>query len=164
MGRAIGTLQQELNNDYDTAEEWLLHYQERLKQYYKDLSYIRSETQMPEVFVRTGPGNVVMQKVISLAELEKRERWLIVVEMVQDMLGPKKLLFLELRRKAADKNKKVNGREVWRSYVQVHYSDEMSKLHSITSDKFWLHDNTITNWWIEIVSLVRIVALKKGCL
>jgi len=164
MGRAVGALQQELNNDYDTAEEWLLHYQVRLTQYYKDLSCIRSETQMPEVFVRTGPGNVVMQKVISLAELEKRERWLIVVEMVQDMLGPKKLLFLELRRKAANKNKKVNGREVWRSYVQVHYSDEMSKLYSITSDKFWLHDNTITNWWIEIVSLVRIVALKKGCL
>jgi hypothetical protein len=154
----------ELKKDYNTAEEWLLYYQDRLKEYYKDLNYIRSETQTPEVFVQTGPGNTVMQKVISLAELEKRERWLIVVEMVRDMLGPKKTLFLQLRCKAAHINKTVNGREVWRNYVQVHYAEEMARQHSTTSDKFWLHDNTITNWWNEIVGLVRLVALKKGCL
>lgn len=154
----------ELKKDYKTAEEWLLYYQDRLKEYYKDLNYISSETHLPEIFVKTGPGDSVMQKVISLAELEKRERWLIVVEMVRDMLGPKKALFLQLRCKAAHINKTVNGREVWRNYVQVHYAEEMAKQYHTSTDKFWLHDNTITNWWNEIVSLVRLVALKKGCL
>jgi hypothetical protein len=163
-GVEMASILQELEKDYDTAAEWLLYYQDRLTQYYKDLNYIHDETHMPEVFVDTGPGNVVVQKVISLTELDKTEQWLITVELVQGMLGPKKRLFLELRRQAAHINKTVNGREVWRNYVQSHYAEEMAREYSTTPDKFWLHDNTITNWWNEIVGLVRLVALKKGCL
>jgi len=57
-------IQKELKKDYNTAEGWLLYYQDRLKEYYKDLNYIGSETHLPEVFVKTGPGNSVMQKVL----------------------------------------------------------------------------------------------------
>ena len=70
---------------------------------------------------------MVLHKVISLAELDQTERWLITVEMVQEMLGPKKRLFLELRRRAAHQHKTVNGREVWRNYVQTHYANNMAK-------------------------------------
>jgi hypothetical protein len=118
---------------------------------------------MPEVFVDTGPGNVVVQKVISLTELDKTEQWLITVELVQGMLGPKKRLFLELRRQAAHKNKTVNGREVWRNYVQSHYAEEMARAYNGVPEKFWLSDRTLTIWWREIVDLVRLVALKRGC-
>jgi len=159
----IGILK-EIKKDYTTAEEWLLYYPARLKQYHSDLNYISTETRVPEACVSAGYGNVVLQKVISLAELEKTERWLIAIEIVHSMLGPKKSLFLELRRKAAYINKTVNGREVWRSFVQTHYSETMAEEYNTTLDKFWLHDNTITHWWNEIVSLVRLVALKKGCL
>lgn len=165
LNREVGLeLLKDIKEDYNTAEEWLLYYPARLKQYYIDLNYISTETRVSEVFVNTGYGNVVMQKVISLAELEKTERWLIAIELVQDTLGPKKALFLELRRKAAYLNKTVNGREVWRSFVQTHYSEAMAQEYNTTLDKFWLHDNTITHWWSEIVSLVRLIALKKGCL
>jgi hypothetical protein len=70
----MASILQELENDYVTFAEWLLYYQDRLKQYYKDLNYFPDETHMPEVFVDTGHGNVVVQKVISLAELDKTER------------------------------------------------------------------------------------------
>lgn len=163
--KAVGLkILEEIKNDYETAAEWLLYYPARFKQYHDDLNYICNEKRMSEVAVNSGYGNVVVQKVISLAELEKTERWLIVIELVHGMLGPKKSLFLQLRRKAGYINKKVNGREVWRSFVQTHYSEEMAKEYNTTLDKFWLHDNTITHWWNEIVSLVRLVALKKGCL
>ncbi|WP_215828983.1 hypothetical protein [Pelorhabdus rhamnosifermentans] len=109
-------IMQELKNDDTTAEEWLLYYPARLKQYYQDLNYISTETNRPEVFARSEPANVVVQKVVSLAEMERTERWLIVIELVQAMLSPKKLLFLEIRRKAVDKRQTVNGHEVWRNY------------------------------------------------
>jgi hypothetical protein len=157
-------IMQELKNDYTTAEEWLLYYPARLKQYYQDLNYISSETNRPEVFARSEPTNVVIQKVISLAELEQTEKWLLVIETVQSMLPPKKSLFLEIRRKAADKRQTVNGHEVWRNYVQRHYADEMVKLYGSTPEKFWLSDCSITKWWQGIVGLVRIIALKKRCL
>ena len=162
---ANASILQELDQDFDTAEEWLLYYPERLKLYYQDLNYISGGgIASPEVFAQTGPGNIVLHKVISLSELDKTEKWLITVEMVQEMLGPKKRLFLDLRRKAADRKKTVNGREVWRSYVQKHYADELARLYNGVPEKFWLNDNTITNWWNEIVELLRLVALKRGCL
>ncbi|MCE5286963.1 MAG: hypothetical protein LLG02_14115 [Pelosinus sp.] len=161
---ALKNVIQELKNDYDTAEEWLLFYPERLKQYYSDLNYIHDENRMHEVNVPTGPGNVVLQKVVSLAELDATEKWLITVELFESMLGPKKKLFLELRRKAAGRRKTVNGREVWRNYVQSHYAEEMGRQNFTSPNKFWLHDNTITNWWDEMVELLRLVALKRGCL
>ncbi len=158
------TILQELKSDYDTAEEWLLNYSARRKQYYQDLNYISNETNRPEVFARSEPANVVIQKVISLAELDQTEQWLIVIELVETILSPKKKLFLEMRRKAADKRKMVNGREVWRNYVQRHYADEMVKIYGFTPEKFWLSDNTITNWWSQIVGLAQMIALKKRCL
>lgn len=159
----MSSILQELKNDFVTAEEWLLYYPERLRQYYQDLNYITNETVVPETFVSSGPGNIVLQKVVSMAELEKTEKWLLAVEMVHDILGPKKLLFLELRRRASSKKKTVNGREVWRGYVQQHYAEEMARRYNSKTDKFWLSDHSITIWWQEIVGLMRLVALKKEC-
>jgi hypothetical protein len=154
---------QELSKDYDIAEEWLLNYDARKKQYYSDLGYIRDEDSRPEVFIRTGPGNVVMQKVISLAELDRTENWLITVELVESLFGPKKKMFLAVRREAKRMNMTVNGREVWRTYVQRHYAEEMSKLYNCPPEKFWLSDRAIMYWWKSMIELTRILALKRGC-
>ena len=164
LGLDSSTILKELKSDYDTSEEWLLYYPTRLKQYYQDLNYISTETNRPEVFARSEPANVVIQKVISLAELDKTEQWLIVIELVETMLAPKKKLFLDIRRQAAKQRKMVNGHEVWRNYVQRHYADEMVKIYGSSPEKFWLHDNTITNWWSQIVGLAQLIASKKRCL
>jgi hypothetical protein len=97
---ANANILQELDQDFDTAEEWLLYYPERLKLYYQDLNYISGGgIAPPEVFAQVGPSNIVLHKVVSLSELDKTEKCPITVEMVQDMLGPKKRLFLDLRRR-----------------------------------------------------------------
>jgi len=154
----------ELDQDFETAAEWLLFYEDRKKQYFIDLNYIRDERSMPEVFVRAGAtGNVVLQKVISQAELDETEKWLITVELLENMLGPKKKVFLEIRRTARRNNRTVNGHEVWRSYVQKRYAEEMAKQYSTSIDKFWISEDTITLWWKSIVATTRLLAYKKGC-
>jgi hypothetical protein len=158
------SIYQELNNDYKVAEDWLLNYEARKKQYYSDLGYIRDENSRPEVFIRTGPGNIVMQKVISLAELERTENWLITVELVESLFGPKKTVFLAVRRSAKRMNQTVNGREVWRTYVQQHYANEMAKIYSAPHEKFWLSDRAIMYWWKSMVDLTQLIALKRGCM
>jgi len=155
----------EIGQDFETAAEWLLFYEDRKKQYYIDLNYIRDESSMPEVFVRTGTtGNVVLQKVISQAELDKTEKWLLTIEMVESMLGPKKKTFLEVRREARKKNRTVNGHEVWRGYVQQRYAEQMAKFNNSNMiDRWWLGDRTITVWWQELVALTRLLAYKRSC-
>jgi len=153
----------ELDQDFETAAEWLLFYEDRKKQYFSDLNYIRDERSMPEVYVRTGAGNIVLQKVISQAELDETEKWLITVELVENMLGPKKKVFLEVRRAARRKNCTVNGHEVWRGYVQKKYAEEMAKQYNASIDKFWISEDSITLWWKSIVATTRLLAYKKGC-
>ncbi|MBP2654986.1 MAG: hypothetical protein H6Q73_2555 [Firmicutes bacterium] len=154
----------EISQDFETAAEWLLFYEDRKKQYYSDLNYIRDERSMPEVFVRTGTtGNVVIQKVISLEELEQTEKWLLTVELVESILGPKKKTFLAIRREARRKNRKINGHEVWRGYVQRRFAEEMSNIYQVPSDKFWLSEDSITLWWKNMVATARLLAYKTGC-
>jgi len=154
----------EIGQDFETAAEWLLFYEDRKKQYFSDLNYIQDERSMPEVYVRTGAGNVVMQKVVRLAELERAEKWLLTIELVESMLGPKKRTFLDVRREARQKNMTVNGHEVWRVYVQRHYAERMAELNNSSMiDRWWISDQTLTSWWKEIVGLTRILAYKRGC-
>jgi len=155
----------ELNKDYETAAEWLLFYEDRKRQYYNDLNYIREESVFHEVCVKTGTGDVVLHKVISQTELDENEKWLLAIELVESMLGPKKKVFLDIRRVARRKNKTVNGHEVWRGYVQTNYAEKMAELNeSRMVDRWFLSDRTITVWWQELVELTRLVALKRGCL
>jgi hypothetical protein len=39
-GVGMASILQELESYYNTSAEWLLYYQDRLRQYYKDLNYI----------------------------------------------------------------------------------------------------------------------------
>lgn len=155
---------QQLIKDFETAAEWLLFYEDRLKQWQRDCYVIREEINAPEIFVRTGStGNIVMQKILSLAELDKTEQWLLTIELVQSMLGPKKKTFLAVRRAARRMNKTINGHEVWRGYAQVNYAKAMATAYRTTPDKFWLSDHTITNWWKQLVELTQKIAYKRGC-
>ncbi|HWP50836.1 MAG TPA: hypothetical protein VN626_03970 [Clostridia bacterium] len=158
---------QELNKDFETAAEWLLFYEDRLRQWEQDSRYIREEIAGSNmdwcVTASTGTGDGVVYKVISIEELERQEKWLLTVELVHEMLSPKKQVFLAVRRAARRKNQTVKGHEVWRGYVQTQYAEDMAKKYGATPDKFWLTDKTITEWWRELVELTRCIAYKRGC-
>lgn len=144
----------ELEAYLQEAEEWLLNYTARLRQWQIDSNSIREESNTPEVYVRTGPGgNIVVQKIVSLAQLDYAENWLLAVEAVVESLDDERKEFLAVRRDANLKmrEKKVKGCPAWRGYVKTNYPFQT------------LTDKMISDWWINMVELMRLVALKRGC-
>lgn len=159
---------QELRKDYRTAEEWLIFYRERKEQYYDDMRYIRDESPSFDFHKAIASGSSWTEyKAIQIFNLENDEKWILTVEIIQEMLSDKKAVFLEMRRRAARKNKtlydqgkpKVN----WIMFVQEHYANFMAKQYHTPKEKFWLSENTIKAWWKEIVNTTRLIALKKKC-
>ncbi|WP_222427944.1 hypothetical protein [Sporomusa sp. KB1] len=47
--------------------------------------------------------------------------------------------------------------------MQEQFADEMARQYNGVPEKFWLSDRSLTTWWKEVVDLVRLVALKRGC-
>ena len=147
----------ELQADLDEAAEWLLNYAARLKQWQQDGNSIREENNAPEIYIKTGPNkNIIMQKVISLAELDYAENWLLAVEILVETLDDEKRNFLEIRREAHKKTQYlgIRGRPAWRGYVRQQW--EHTEHGPIT-------DNNISDWWQELIQLMRLIALKRGC-
>lgn len=160
---------QELKNDYKTAEEWLLFYNEREAQYEADSRYILDES---PAFKNTGKSTVYSNsyteyKVVQLESLDNSEKWLTTIKLVESMLSPQKQIFLEMRRRAAQKNKTLlankKRRTNWILFVQQHYFATMTKKSAKNREKYWLSEKTIENWWQEIVNATRIIALKRRC-
>ena len=147
-----GDIKKDLENYLEEAAEWLLNYEYRKKQFYKELGLVGGQTFRTEIFVKTGPGDVVIQEVVRNSQLDYTECWLIAVEVVTESLTDDKQTFLKLRRGAQKQalQKGVRGRPAWRSYIQNNYPGELS-------------DNKITEWWAEIIELMRLVALMRGC-
>ena len=135
----------------EEAEEWLLNYDYRKKQFYKDLGLVGGQTFRSEVFVQTSPGDVVVQEVVRTAQLDYAERWLIAVEIVEESLENQSKEFLRLRRQIHKKEKLAPGRPGWKMHIR----------ENINSNK--LTDNKITIWWRKILELMRLVALMRGC-
>lgn len=148
----------ELANDLVEAEEWLLNYKARLRQWQQDSNSIREESNAPEVYVRTGPNkNIIIQKVVSLEELNKTENWLLAVEFFEKTIDYYDRLFLEIRRQAHQKCKEqhVRGRPAWRGYVITKWAESMP-------DK--LSEDRVSDWWKQLVELMRLIGLKRGVL
>ena len=148
-----GDIKKDLENYLEEAAEWLLNYEYRKKQFYKDLGLVGGQTFRAEIVVKTGPGDVVVQEVVRNSQLDYAEQWLIAVEVVTESLNDDKKIFLDLRRKGSKKTgeKGIRGRPAWRSYIKANFTSST------------LTDNTISDWWSEIVELMRLVALMRGC-
>lgn len=154
----------EIKNDNHEAADWLLFYPFRRTQFYQDKIELMNGTKLPEVPVYTGPGNPTMQKALSLSGLLKTEAWLETIELVESILGEKKLVFLKYRREAAYSNRKIKGRPAWVTYVQHHYAEEMSKRYGHPAENFWIAEKTIKTWWAQMVELTARVAIKRKLL
>lgn len=146
----------EIKKDKELAEEWLLFYKQRRRQYYIDRQSILDATCSPEIGARCGVGNQTMAKGIQLTRLMQHEAWLETIEVVEESLSESKKLFLALRREAVYFQDNGNaGRPPWVEYVQQRFD--------ALDDRF-VHENTIKRWWRELVDHTVIVAFKKKCL
>ena len=145
-----------IKKDNKLAEDWLLFYKQRKKQYYIDRQTIFDATCFSDIGARCGVGNQTMVKGIQLAQLMQQEAWLETIEVVEESLSEQKKLFLALRREAVySQDNSSAGRPPWVEYVQERFY--------VLNDKF-VHENTVKRWWRELVDHTVIVAFKKKCL
>ncbi|WP_156023721.1 hypothetical protein [Sporomusa ovata] len=150
----------EIKEENCEAADWLLYYSYRRRQFYKNKQDETYASSLPEVVIRTGPGNPTAFHAMRLCSLDACEQWLEAVETVEDNLEEKKLVFLKYRREAAYITKKVRGKSAWVLYVQRHYAEEMAKLQNKQPEDCWLSETTMKEWWTEIIELTARVLLK----
>ena len=135
-GRVI---KQELSQDKETARCWLLNYEGRRRQYF--------EAQKNN---SKSPFNMTMAEA---------GRWLKVVELVQETLSEKRLIFLRLRRQA-NRDREINN---WIPFVQRTYAAIMAEKHGGREASYWMSEGTLYLWWGDMVEMARLIAYKMGC-
>lgn len=168
-----------IESDRRTAERYLLHYHQLLKEYEENRRIAVDgepvvDTGQPPVMVQfldpekgreenvgggrgNLPGNPTEAKAMrAVAFDEKRDEynWLKAVEIVQKSLGERKNIFIEIRRKAEEigMESRGQGRPGWVVYCQMQYQVAME-------DRFlegakYVGERTIKEWWRQLVGKV----------
>ena len=172
----------EIDADRRTAERYLLHYPELLKEYEAArrvavggepvvdagqppimVSFPDSEKGREE---NTGggrcnlPGNPTEEKALkSVSYDEKQEAytWLKAVEIVQRSLGERKNIFIEIRRRAEAQamEARAQGRPGWVVYCQMHYQAAIAE--RFLDSARCVGERTIKEWWGQLISRVAAV-------
>jgi len=143
------------------ATKWLLQYNE-LKQGYiekSNIQYLGAAVNdgMPR---STDVGRPCESKGITLAGLEAARKWIISIEGVESVLGPKKLVFLQIRRQA-EKQSCNPGKSAWIDYTMSHYAEWH---HREYGGDYVPSYRTLQEWWKEIVDITVRLAIRNGCL
>lgn len=151
----------ELAKDKVCAEDWILLYSKRKKEYFEDERYLRESLPSPhDVGSRGGKGTSYTEyKIIHLADIERSEKWLLAVELMEKTLSPKRLIFLECRREAL----KYKGKRNWILFVQRTYAERLAKMYGRRPENFWVSYQTICNWWNKIIDMTLHIAYHTGC-
>jgi hypothetical protein len=145
------------------AAEWLLNFPE-YKQAYSDVAQGLSElgavkyTGMPR---GSGIGKPVESQGIFLAELEKKQRWIMTIEDTERIVSEKKLAFLSIRRQAEKITDNKVGRSGWMDYAQIQYAKWHERRYGTG---FVPSHSTLKMWWNEMVDIVVRIAIRRGCL
>ena len=159
----------ELKEDNQLVSSWLIYYQTRKQ----DVEMIRDEilyrTQQPGSD-RVSSSTISDPAYQRAEELQRKTetdlKWLETVDMVKRMLGPKKLLLLELRQSEAEQpiTKGRRGRPGWVIWVQCQWAETYAKQSGYPVDVCWISDGMIRSMWSDIVARTAILAAKRGLL
>lgn len=157
----------EIREDNKIVAGWLLYYQERKKNYFNRRSeIIHSTAPRPQ-------GNVseacVADKTacqgVKLAQLQETERWLALVEEVEQRLPCKMQILLRLRREYLYNTKKGPGRPSWVPVVQRRYAQELAVQLKKAPEDVWINSPaTFHEMWDRIVNYAARIAAKRGLL
>lgn len=161
---------EEMNIENKIVAWWLLHYEEKRKEYEQKVngiidgsihsSIVIVGAVQPEVRDPTG-GKAV--KIID--ELKEIREWLELIEEVEEKLPFKLRTFLKLRREAEERNKEKRdkGRPSWIPYVQRRFAEEMAKHYKKREEDVWINAaTTFIEWWHKIVDYAARLAAKRG--
>lgn len=169
----------EIDADRRTAERYLLHYPELLKDYEAARRVAVDgepvvDAGQPQVMVsfpdpekgreeNVGggwgnlPGNPTeakAMKAVGYDEKQDAHTWLKAVEIVQRSLGERKNIFIEIRRKAEAQSMeaRAQGRPGWVVYCQMHYQAAIAE--RFLEEARYVGERTIKAWWGQLVSKV----------
>jgi len=163
----------EIDADRRTAERYLLHYPELLKEYEE----VRRVAVNGEPLVDAGqtpilekvreentgggrcnlPGNPTEEKALKAVSYDEKQEaytWLKAVEIVQRSLGERKNIFIEIRRKAEAQAMEARGqgRPAWVVYCQMHYQEAIAE--RFLDGCRYVSEKTIRTWWGQLVDRV----------
>ena len=167
----------EIESDRRTAERYLLHYHQLLKEYEEGRRRAVEgepivDAEQPSVmsaFPEGGrvdnvgggrsnlPGSPTESKALKAVAYDDRQEaytWLKAVEIVQRSLGERKNIFIEIRRGAETKamEVKAQGRPGWVTYCQMQYQAAMEE--RFLEGVRYISEKTIRLWWGQIVGRV----------
>ncbi len=96
-----------------------------------------------------------------LAALEPKERWIQLIEEVEQKLPPKMQIFLRLRREYRG----YQGRQGWVTPVQINYAQQVAELEGKRPEDVWIESRrTFYVWWNRIVTYTAVIAAKSDLL
>jgi hypothetical protein len=172
----------EIDADRRTAERYLLHYPELLKDYEAARRVVVDgepvvDVGQPPVMVSFSdpekgreenvgggrsnlPGNPTEARALKAAAYDEKQdayTWLKAVEIVQRSLGERKNIFIEIRRKAEAQamEARVQGRPGWVVYCQMHYQAAIAE--RFLDSARYVGERTIREWWGQLISRVAAV-------
>ena len=170
----------EIESDRRTAERYLLHYRQLLKEYEEDRRRAVEgepivDAEQPSVmsaFPEGGrvdnvgggrsnlPGSPTESKALKAVgydESQEAYTWLKAVEIVQRSLGERKNIFIEIRRDAEKEamGNKGQGRPGWVTYCQMKYQAAMEE--RFLEGAHYVGARTIREWWGQLVGKVAAV-------
>jgi rhodanese-related sulfurtransferase len=170
----------EIDADRRTAERYLLHYPELLKDYEAARRVAvdgepvvdADKPPMMEPFPKDGKienvgggrsnlsGNPTEARALKAAAYDEKQdayAWLKAVEIVQRSLGERKNIFIEIRREAEAQamEARVQGRPGWVVYCQMHYQNAIAE--RFLDSARYVGERTIREWWGQLISRVAAV-------
>ena len=167
------TLEEEVKRDNNKVTYWLLNYTQKKKeieQLKEDLILSGSYSLENRLPVKTNlTTDPTAKKVILLVDkLAEEEKWLKLIEEVEQRLPVKLRLLLQLRRQAGQERSNIvryRGRPSWIPYVQCRYCEMLAKATGKEEEDVWIGDpKTFFVMWNRIVEYTCRLSGKRGLL
>ena len=155
-------LQKDIENDKKTAEVYLLHYPDRLKEYRMRkagaLAKRRNDSGGGGGSMPGAPTEQAAVASISYDERHDEYYWLKAVEVVQRVIGERKSIFLACRREADRRNSHARGQKPWVITTQMLFVEALGERFFDSGQ--WVSERTVRRYWRDIISKVANIHLR----
>ena len=154
----------EVRKENRKVANWLLFYEERKKEYQElreEILGASSQNLSGASIPKNAVSDPTGKKAVKLAQLQKMEQWIELVEEVERRLPPKMRLFLKLRREY----RYSKGNRGWVAPVQYRYVHEVAEMLGKKPEDVWIENRrTFWVWWSRIIEYTARLAAKRGLL
>jgi hypothetical protein len=160
MRRLITDIKEQIKKENRVAANWLIHYRQRKRDHDEHRQEILISKKEYDENVGGGRSSIPGRPTESMAcKLDEHDtsnaaRWLLAVENVKIIIGPKKRQLLELRQECRFYISPDGGRPSWIAPVQMRFGEMTGWCPA---------ERTIQDMWKDIISIMVRVAIAHGC-